>query len=113
VTYKAKPIAGAHVSFSPVEGSGRAATGITDSDGQFTLGTFAATDGAIPGPYRVSVIARGPDRPPRPGEVDTGMPGETMPGEALIPAKYFAPDTSGLTHEVKPGRNYAEIGIPD
>ena len=113
VTYKGKPLPNAHVSFWPSEGTGRAASGITDSSGQFTLGTLTTNDGAAPGNYRVSVMARGPDRPPKPGEIGSGMPGETMPGDPLIPTKYFAPDTSGLTYEIKRGKNHAEIKIPD
>jgi hypothetical protein len=113
VTYKGKPVANANVSFTPVEGMTRAATGLTDSSGRFTLGTFSISDGALPGKYRISVIARGPDRPPKPGETGSGMPGETMPGDPTIPTKYFAPDTSGLTYEVKRGSNTANFDLKD
>jgi hypothetical protein len=113
VTYKGKPVVNASVSFSPAEGNGRAATGLTDDSGNFKLGTFAATDGALPGKYQVGVIARGPERAPKPGEANTGMPGEMMPGDPLIPTKYFAPDTSGLTFEVKRGSNHAELELQD
>jgi hypothetical protein len=41
------------------------------------------------------------------------MPGEMMPGDPLIPTKYFAPDSSGLTFEVKRGTNRADFQIPD
>jgi hypothetical protein len=61
----------------------------------------------------VSVIARGPERAPKPGESLTGMPGEMMPGEPSIPTKYFAPDTSGLTFEVKRGSNHAKLELKD
>lgn len=113
VTYKGKPVPNASVSFSPVEGTGRAATGITDGNGRFALGTFSRSDGAMIGKYRVSVIARGPERAPKPGEVGSGMPGEMMPGDPLIPTKYFAPDTSGLTFEVKRGSNRADFELKD
>ena len=113
VTYKGKAVPNANISFTPVEGATRAATGLTDSDGRFTLGTFSTSDGALPGNYRISIIARGPDRPPKPGETGSGMPGEMMPGDPIIPTKYFAPDTSGLTHEVKPGSNQVELNLKD
>jgi hypothetical protein len=113
VTYKDKAVANANVSFTPVEGAGRAASGLTDSNGNFKLGTFSTSDGALPGNYRISVIARGPDRPPKPGETGSGMPGEMMPGDPTIPTKYFAPDTSGLTHEVKPGSKHVELELKD
>jgi hypothetical protein len=113
VTYKGKPVAKANVSFTPVEGAGRAASGLTDDNGYYTLGTMSASDGAAPGKYRVTIIARGPDRPAKAGESLTGMPGEMMPGDPIIPQKYFAPDSSGLTFEVKRGSNRADFDLTD
>jgi len=111
VTYKGKAVANADVAFVPEDGS-RIASGRTSADGRFTLGTFAADDGAIVGKHKVGVIARGPERPAKPGE-GSGMPGETVPGEPVIPAKFFSPDTSGLLHEVKPGRNTIDLQLAD
>lgn len=113
VTYKGKPVAKANVSFTPVDSKGLAAGGLTDASGYFTLGSLGANDGAAPGQYRVSVIARGPDRPPKPGETGSGMPGEMMPGDPVIPTKYFQPESSGLTFEVKRGSNRFDIEIKD
>jgi hypothetical protein len=113
VTYKGKPLPNASVSFVPVKGDGRAASGVTNSAGRFDLGTFAADDGAIPGSYRIGIIARGPDRPPKAGEMGSGMPGEMMPGDPLIPQKYFTPETSGLTWEVKRGSNRVELELKE
>jgi hypothetical protein len=101
------------VSFTPAEGTSRAAEGLSDASGEFTLRTFTTNDGALPGKYRISVSARGPDRPLKPGEVGSGMPGETMPGDPVIPTKYFAPDSSGLTYEVKRGKNFVELELKD
>jgi hypothetical protein len=113
VTYKGKPVPNANVSFTPTEGDSRAAEGLTDSDGRFTLRTFATNDGALPGKYRISVIARGPNRLPKAGETGSGMPGEMMPGDPTIPLKYFTPDTSGLTHEVTRGSNRVDLELKD
>jgi hypothetical protein len=114
VTYKGKPVANASVNFSPTESAGRAAaTGMTDSAGHFTLGTVTPKDGAQIGKYQVSIIARGPDRTPKPGESLSGMPGEMIPGDPAIPTKYFAPDTSGLTFEVKRGSNTADFELTE
>jgi hypothetical protein len=55
---------------------------------------------------------RGEGRPAKPGE-GSGMPGDTMPGEPIIPTKFFSPDTSGLLHEVKPGRNSIDLQLAD
>ena len=54
VTLDDKPLAGATVTFAPV-GGGRAASGRTDSDGNFRLTTFRSDDGALPGEYKVLV----------------------------------------------------------
>jgi hypothetical protein len=113
VTYKGKPVPTAHVSFTPVEGVSRAAEGVTDANGRYALGTFSANDGALPGKYRVTIMARGPDRPPKPGETGSGMPGEMMPGDPIIPMKYFRADSSGLTFEVKRGSNAANFELGD
>jgi hypothetical protein len=112
VIYNGKPVPNAHVSFVPSDPSRRAAEGLTDTSGRFTLGTFSASDGAIVGKYKIGVIANGPPRPAKPGE-GSGMPGETVPGEPSIPKKYFSPETSGLEHEVKSGRNSVELTLKD
>jgi hypothetical protein len=111
VTYKGKALPNADVTFTPGEGK-RAATGRTDAAGRFTLGTFSINDGALVGKHRVSVMARGPDRPAKPGE-GSGMPGETVPGDPIIPTKYFSPDSSGLAHEVVRGSNHVELSLTD
>jgi len=113
VTHNGKPVANAHVSFAPQEAGVKPATGITDSNGRYVLGTTSPGDGAQAAKYQVSIIARGPDRPPKPGESVTGMPGEMMPGDPVIPTKYFAPDSSGLTFEVKRGSNPANFDLKD
>jgi len=113
IKYKGKPLAKANVSFTPLDGASRAATGLTDDSGYYKLGTFSSNDGALPGKYRVSIIARGPDRPPKAGETGSGMPGEMMPGDPLIPKKYFAPDSSGLSFEVKRGSNKADFDLTE
>lgn len=113
VTYKGKAVPKAHVSFTPAEGVTRAAEGLTDDSGYYTLTTFTKGDGALPGKYRIMIIARGPDRAPKAGETGSGMPGEMMPGDPVIPLKYFAPDSSGLTFEVKRGSNRANFELKD
>lgn len=56
VTFAGSPVSGATVTFSPAtEGTGRAATGITDDAGNFVLGTFERADGAVAGDYKVLI----------------------------------------------------------
>jgi hypothetical protein len=104
VTYRGKPLPDAQVNFTPVDG-GPIASGRTDSSGRFRLSTSTPDDGARLGKHKISIVARGPDRPPRPGETGSGMPGESMPGDPLIPEKYFDAQTSGLEREVVTGHN--------
>jgi hypothetical protein len=112
VTFQGQPLANAQVTFTPIgEEAARPATGRTDDQGRYVLGTYTVDDGAMLGQHRVSVIARGPDRPPKPGEFGSGMPGEQMPGDSLIPVKFFSPDSSGLTKEVVNGANKIDLPL--
>jgi hypothetical protein len=56
-------------------------------------------DGAPPGKYRVVITPPGSSDPERP------------PPKSQIPAKYHNFDTSGLTAEIKPGRNTIELEV--
>jgi hypothetical protein len=114
VTYRGVPVANASVSFIPTSGE-QIAMGITDPQGKFTLRTFELADGAIVGPHKVQIIARGPDRPLKPGEAGgSGLPGEMVPGDPTIPTKYFDAQTSGLTFTVtKAGPNMPTFDLKD
>ena len=110
VTYQGKALEKAQVVFHS-ESNGLAATGWTDAKGRYRLGTRSIDDGAMLGKYRVTVAARGPDKT-LPGPSTSGMPGgNIVPGDPLIPEKYFMPDKSGLSTEVKPGGNTYDIDL--
>jgi hypothetical protein len=55
VTMNGTPVPGATVSFQPTPPGGRAAVGITDDAGRYTLTTFSGGDGAVAGDYAVTV----------------------------------------------------------
>ncbi len=55
VTHNGKAVEAATVSFHG-EGAPRVASGVTDSSGKFTLTTYTANDGAIPGNHTVTVV---------------------------------------------------------
>lgn len=61
VTLDGKPLSGATVTFIPV-GEGRAASGMTDADGNFRLTTFRTEDGALAGEYKVTVAVTEADK---------------------------------------------------
>lgn len=96
LTYGGKPIAGAQVTLFPVDAKVPDAvrpTAVTEADGRFHLSTFAESDGAPAGDYRVSVIWH----PVVHGE------GGAVRGGNQLPVKYASPDSSGLTAKVDVG----------
>jgi hypothetical protein len=100
LTYRGQPLEHYQVTFLPADAR-RAAVGVTDATGKFTLGTNKENDGAPPGPNKVAVAFVGP---PMPDTSVTDMPVDNpalLPKPKIkIPEKYNNPETSGLTQEV-------------
>lgn len=84
VTIDGKPVASGAVRFFPE--TGRPATGNINADGTFSLFTFDANDGCVPGNYRVAVMW-----------ID--YLSETQQRWNL-PKKYGNPNTSGISKAV-------------
>ncbi|MFV0444543.1 MAG: hypothetical protein ACK5Q5_13320 [Planctomycetaceae bacterium] len=97
--------AGANVLLVPVAG-GRPASGITDSQGKFTLSTFGDKDGAIPGDHYVGVsLAEKTAAPAADDPYNTGvLPGQEKKSaaKALIPERYASPQDSGIQSTIPP-----------
>jgi hypothetical protein len=94
----ASVLAGYGVTFEPTEGKA-SSMGEVQPNGTFTLSTFGANDGAVPGKYQVVVTppaSPDPDKPPQ---------------KSKIPAKYADFSTSGLTVEIKPGQKEVELEL--
>jgi len=101
-----KPLTTGTVRFVPT--AGRAASGEIRSDGTFTLGTYGKTDGALVGTHQVAIIAVQTD----PGAPTEGRLLEANPKvKPLVPNRYMAPGTSGLTVDVKPGNNKFDFDL--
>ena len=103
VQFEKRPVEGATVVFQP-DGAGhtRAATGVTDSSGNFKLQTYDAGDGAVPGKFKVTitkVTSTSTATSQESKSNDTAAPKT----EWIIPKKYGNVMTSGLTAEVKDG----------
>ncbi|MCM2370327.1 hypothetical protein [Aporhodopirellula aestuarii] len=79
------------------------ATGQIRPDGTFTLGTFAADDGALAGKHRVAVIHR--------YTIGTGAERPGMIPESELHPRYRSFDTSGITLEVEPTENQIIIDV--
>ena len=93
VSFQGQPLPNAVVTFYPE--SGRPASGITNSQGEFSLSTFGAQDGAVIGMHKATVSEPAPEMK----EGDYSLPEEKPP---RFPAKYTDPRQSGLQFEVKP-----------
>ncbi len=93
VIYQGKPLAEGTVLYAPVDVNGRQARAELQPDGSFTLTTLVANDGALPGEYRVVVLAYAP-HPGEPGRGDTpaDAPPPTIERGFIVPEKYTIPE---------------------
>ena len=105
VTIDGQPLTKGTIRFTP--SAGRSARGRIQSDGTFTLGTNTDTDGALIGDHAVSVTAYAGE-PVDTGEADSFDRPTRKP---LVPLHYFSDTSSGLSFEVKPGKNHADFKL--
>lgn len=100
VTFKGKPLPEFQVVLMPIDGR-RPATGVTDAEGKFVLGTNTPGDGAPAGLSKVGIVWAGPEQT---GDaVDQSAiddPSKMPKPPVVIPMKYSNPETSELTAEV-------------
>jgi hypothetical protein len=100
VVHRGQPVAEATVIFEPV-GSTPAATGKTDAAGRFQLTTFDASDGAVPGDYKVAVRKVQVTPGSRPADAPDDLAAPPPDEKWLLPVKYGHTASSGLTATVK------------
>jgi hypothetical protein len=116
VTLNGQPVDKAVVSLIPTSGQNLPASGVTDSQGKFTLKTVEGARehaGAIPGDFDIIVIKTiGPkvmaDADGLSGEVDPNSPKET---QYLVPQKYARPETSTLKCKVEKGMKPLDLAL--
>lgn len=90
VSYQGKPLTSGTITFSPNnKDSGHAAWGNLGAGGSYSLTSIKTNDGALPGEYKVAVIAYIP-----------GTATKSSPGKPAIPPKYSRHAESGLTATV-------------
>jgi hypothetical protein len=124
VIMNGKPLEGAAVVFVPAEGVAgpQAATGITDAEGKYKLGTFTADDGAIAGEYRIKVSKFDGKKPSKEEQekyisyeeeqkMQFGDEKPTPPAKNILPPKYANEATSGFTHTVTKGKNSVDLKL--
>lgn len=107
VLFGGKPLAGALVTFHPVDESKMGATvvrptGQTDDEGRYQLMSFTSGDGAPVGSYLVSI--NGVARPRSEGSV-LPDPKSAIAKTDVLKGRYLDAKKSGLKAEVKEGEN--------
>jgi hypothetical protein len=99
VTFKGQPVKGGIITFFQ---SGRPYLGKIQPDGSFKLS-------AAVGECQVTIEQREPGQP----DPKAPPPGVLLPGKNLLPEKYAATHTSGLTFDVKPGTNKVDFDLKE
>lgn len=103
VTLDGKPVPAGTVVF--LAAVGPSAKGPIQADGTYRLGTYGSADGAVVGSHRVIVVADDPVALAAAKGPDDAVP-------SLVPLRYTVPESSGLIHEVRPGRiNRADLDL--
>ena len=102
VTYEdGTPVeAGTVIGEATVNGKAVGVQGNIGPDGSFRWGTERAGDGAAPGSYRVAVMP-----------VALGDSERAAGKQPAVDARYTKYQTSGITFEVKPGKNELNITV--
>ena len=127
ITLDGKPISGAVVTFQPIEGgTGQPAVGTTDVEGKYTVTDMKSDkigSGAAAGEYRVGVMWFKPGADSSQATGASGGNEETAVSndkkdvtsvsgpEALLPADYQSPTSSGLTASVNAGANTIDFPL--
>lgn len=116
VTYRNLPVRAGIITFHPSDPEGRVAAG-TITDGSYRLATLGDDDGALPGSYTVTVVAKEAGRPlggPVPGKsLQAQRAAATKTAKNLVPAKYQSTRSSGLTREVEAKHNRFDFELVD
>jgi hypothetical protein len=97
VIYRGSPVSAADVNFIPADG--RPASGRTDEQGRFTLTTFVAGDGVLPGEHVVTVGKQEPKNTVNQG--NTADQGLYIDYVDVLPAKYTSIKESPLRATVE------------
>ena len=112
VTFKGEPLRTGSIVFVPDAGGKTAAADIS-REGEYVLGSYEATDGAIPGKHRIMIIAL-----TAPG--GTGLPEDTikLKGGAdspvsILPERFSDDKKSKLIADVKDGENSIDIVLTE
>jgi hypothetical protein len=109
VSFAGKPmVGGGSISFVPTtDQKGKTAAGRIESDGTYVLGTYTATDGSMPGEFKVVINQETvKELPPTPdGTPPSAVSEASVPVKDQIPTTYGSDQTTTLTATVEPKPN--------
>ena len=102
VTFEGKPLTVGEVRYVPTDKkNGRVARGVIQPDGTFELTTLESDDGALAGDYRIVVIVYSKQFESEEAMIAAKEAlGARVKDRPPIPARYYRPETSGLTDRV-------------
>jgi hypothetical protein len=109
ITYKGTPLTGGTIYFrsadlKPAEEGGKFGQAEIQSDGTYE------THSLLPGPMVVTVeVTDSVGKVPKDAKMPPGF--EKQAHHVKIPPKYASPKTSGLTYEVKPGKQTKDFEL--
>lgn len=119
VKYKGLPVERGTISFVPVDPAGRAASGAIEG-GSYTLTTLSPGDGALPGKYKVAVLATDVDLTAAREKASKGgslrqddVMKANRKAKALVPMKYSDANVSGLSADVEAKSNRKDMDLAD
>lgn len=119
VTYKGEPVPKARIDFKATTPEGRDASGEV-VDGYYKLTTVDPGDGALPGDYKVTILAVDVDtaeleKIAKGGQFhhDKAFAKAQKTAKNLLPPRYKLPDTSGIEAKVEEHSNTFDFPLED
>ena len=126
VTYKGEKLAKGQIHFVPVPEApgGQAASGQIEN-GYYSLSTLTPGDGALPGKYKVTVVAKDfdPEKVRSKAQAKGLPPGAALPqpliakankeARSKVPTRYNLPTTTDLTADVEELSNTKDFELKD
>jgi hypothetical protein len=124
VTYKGEKLAKGQIAFVPKAQGGQPASGPIEN-GYYSLTTLTPGDGALPGKYKVTVVAKDidPEKVRSAARAKGLPPGAALPQDFIanaykkapskIPTKYNLPTTTDLTADVEARSNTKDFELKD
>jgi len=120
VTYNGNSVEQGLITFTPDKPEGGRVASGTIANGSYTLTTLGENDGALPGTYKVTVVAKKPDESVRVdpskgggGRNPSNIAKVAKAAKDIVPVKYGSLEKSDLTAVVKEQSNTLNFELKD